>query len=317
MVGAQAARRAGLITAGQRYAWRMNLFFDSFWRAVAYCLRPRVILLSLLPLVLVIGLTVGLGYLFWDDALDQVRSVLETSAFANSGWAWLDSVGWGRFKIVLPPLIVVFTVTPLIVVLSLLVVALLMTPFMVRLVALRRFAALEERKGASFLNSVVWSLGSTLLALVAMVVSIPLWFVPPLVLVLPPLIWGWLTYRVMAFDALAQHADNEERRTLMARHRSQLLGMGVLAGYLGAAPSLVWASGVLFAAAFVILVPLAIWIYTLVFAFSSLWFAHYCLAALQALRNERNAAHQAIDEATPALPDAPSQASAPLLSSKE
>jgi len=36
----------------------------------------------------------------------------------------------------------------------------------------------------------------------------------------------------------------------------------------------------------VILVPLAIWIYTLVFAFSSLWFSHYCLAALQALRAE-------------------------------
>jgi hypothetical protein len=60
--------------------------------------------------------------------------------------------------------------------------------------------------------------------------------------------------------------------------------MGVFCGFLGAAPSLIWASGALFAAAFVILVPLAIWIYTLVFAFSSLWFAHYGLAALQALR---------------------------------
>ena len=48
-----------------------------------------------------------------------------------------------------------------------------------------------------------------------------------------------------------------------------------------------WASGALFAAAFVVLVPLAIWIYTLVFAFSSLWFAHYCLAALELrLRSE-------------------------------
>ena len=65
-----------------------------------------------------------------------------------------------------------------------------------------------------------------------------------------------------------------------------LLGIGVLTGYLGAAPSIVWASGALFAAAFVILVPLAIWIYTLVFAFASLWFAHYCLAALERLRAE-------------------------------
>lgn len=287
----------------------MNLFLDSFWRAAAYCLRPRVILLSILPLVLVIGLTVGLGYLYWDSALDQVRLVLESSEFVNNGWAWLDSMGLGRIKTMLAPLIVIFTVTPLIVVVSLLVVALLMTPVLVRLVALRRFAALEERNGASFLHSVAWSLGSTVLALAALVVSIPLWFVPPLVLVLPPLIWGWLTYRVMAFDALATHASAEERRTILKQHRMQLLGMGVLAGYLGAAPSLVWASGVLFAAAFVILVPVAIWIYTLVFAFSSLWFTHYCLTALQNLRRERETAVVVVE------PPAPEQAP-PLISAE-
>jgi hypothetical protein len=63
--------------------------------------------------------------------------------------------------------------------------------------------------------------------------------------------------------------------------------MGVATGYLGAAPSIVWASGWFFAAAFPILIPVAIWIYTLVFAFSALWFAHFSLAALQVLRRER------------------------------
>ena len=268
----------------------MTLFFDSFWRAAAYCLRPRVILLSVLPLVLVVALTVGLGYFYWDVAMDQVRLLLESSEFVNNGWAWLDSIGLGRIKTVLAPMVVIFVVTPLIVMVSLLVVALLMTPMLVRLVALRRFPALEERNGASFLYSVAWSLSSTVLALLATVASLPLWFVPPLVLILPPLIWGWLTYRVMSFDALANHASAEERRTVLKRHRMQLLGMGVLTGYLGAAPSLVWAFGALFAVTFfVFLVPLAIWIYTLVFAFSSLWFTHYCLAALQALRQERAA----------------------------
>ena len=264
----------------------MNLLLDSFWRAAAYCLRPRVILLSVLPLLLIMALTVGLGYFFWDAALDEVRRVLESSAFVNYGWAWLDRQGLGHIKTVLAPLIVIFAVTPLIVVFSLLVVALLMTPYLVRLVALRRFADLEERKGASALNSVLWSLGSTLLAVLALVVSVPFWLIPPLVLVLPPLIWGWLTYRVMAFDAMAQHADKAEREELFRRHRMPLLGIGIVTGALGAAPSLVWASGALFAAAFVILVPLAIWIYTLVFAFSSLWFTHYCLAALHAMRRE-------------------------------
>ena len=125
-----------------------------------------------------------------------------------------------------------------------------------------------------------------MLALVALVVSIPLWLVPPLILILPPLIWGWLTYRVMAYDALAEHASRQERLEIFRRHRGWLLGIGVLTGFLGAAPSLLWASGALFAVAFVVLMPVAIWVYTLVFAFSALWFAHYSLAALQALRAE-------------------------------
>jgi hypothetical protein len=279
----------------------MNLFLDSFWRAVAYCIRPRVIALSFFPLLLMVGLALGLGYFYWDRALDLVRAALETSMVVNTVWAWLQSVGAGSLKVVLVPLIVIFAVTPVIVVLSLLTVALLMTPALTALVAERRFPKLERKRGGSLAWGLLWSLGSTVLALIAMLISIPLWLIPPLILVLPPLIWGWLTYRVMAFDALAEHASAEERKEIFRRHRGWLLGIGVLTGYLGAAPSLIWASGALLAAAFVILVPLAIWIYTLVFAFSSLWFAHYCLAALQALRLERATAVTPLTAGTPNL----------------
>ncbi|WP_137895841.1 EI24 domain-containing protein [Ramlibacter sp. 2FC] len=265
----------------------MTLFLDSFWRAVAYCMHPRVIALSFLPLVAMVALALGLGYLYWEPALDGVRAMLEGSDLLTQLWRWLEGLGLGQLKTVLAPLIVIFAVTPLIVVFSLLAVGLTMAPALVRLVAERRFAHLERKRGGSLALSLLWSFGSTLLALVALVLSLPLWLVPPLILVLPPLIWGWLTYRVMAFDALAEHASKDERQEILRRHRLWLLGIGVLTGYLGAAPSIVWASGALFAAAFVILVPVAIWIYTLVFAFASLWFAHYSLAALERLRAER------------------------------
>jgi hypothetical protein len=268
----------------------MNLFLDSFWRAVADCLRPRVIVLSMLPLILMVALSLTLGYFYWDSALDGVRGMLEASSLLATLFEWLQGIGAEGFKTVLAPLIVVFAVTPLIVLMSLLVVALLMTPALVTMVAERRFGQLERKHGGSMLASVLWSLGSTLLALVALLVSIPLWLIPPLILILPPLIWGWLTYRVMAFDALAEHASKPERLEILRRHRSSLLAIGVISGYLGAAPSLLWASGALFVVAFVILVPIAIWVYTLVFAFSSLWFTHYSLAALQNLRSVDNGA---------------------------
>ena len=265
----------------------MNLMLDSFWRAVAYCLHPRVIALSFLPLVIMVGLALGWGYFFWESTLEWVRLSLESVSLMNTFWNWLQSLGLGSLKTVLVPLIVIFAVTPLVVILSLVLVAMMMTPAMVTLVAERRFSQLERKKGGSIMDSVMWSLGSTLLAIAILILTIPLWLVPPLILILPPLIWGWLTYRVMSFDALAEHATKEERRTIMQKHRGRLLLIGIITGYMGAAPSLVWASGALFAAAFVILVPVAIWIYTLVFGFASLWFSHYCLAALEQLRSEQ------------------------------
>ena len=265
----------------------MKLLFDSFWRAAAYCLHPRVIVLSLLPLVLMAGLALGLGYFFWESAIDAVRASFDSWAILKTMTGWLEGIGLANLKTVLAPMVVVFLTTPVIVVLSLLLVAAFMTPAMLTMVADRRFPLMARKHGGSFLGSGFGALWATVAALVALLVSIPLWFVPPLVLILPPLIWGWLTYRVMTYDVLAEHASADERRELVRRHRGTLLGIGVLTGYLGAAPSLVWASGAIAIVFAPVLVPAAVWIYTLVFAFSALWFAHFCLAALQVLRAER------------------------------
>jgi hypothetical protein len=278
----------------------MKLLIDSFWRSAMYCLYPRVIGLSVFPLVLIVALSWLLGYFYWDSAVTLVRAWLDASSWLAVVWRWLEGVGLPELKTVVAPLLVIFSFTPLVVVASLLAVSFLMTPALTRMVAERRFAGLQRKHGGSLLASLWWTFFSMVLALGALVLTLPMWLVPPLALLLPAFIWGWLTYRVMAFDVLAEFASAEERHTLMARHRMSFLGMGMITGLMGAAPSLVWASGALFAAAFVILVPVAIWIYTLVFAFSSLWFAHFALAALQALRNEPRAA--AVDEVLDASP---------------
>ena len=267
----------------------MHLLLDAFWRAAAYCLHPRVILLSILPLFVVGGIAACLSYFFWEDTVAAVRASMESWQLLAALFQWLDSIGARAFRSVLAPLVIVALAVPVVVVLSLLLVAVLMTPAIVKLVATRRFPRLERLHGASFWQSALTSLGCTLLALLALAISIPLWFIPPLILLLPPLIWGWLTYRVMAFDVLAEHASIEERRVILQEHRWPMLGMGVIAGYLGAAPSLVWAFSALTLIFAPLLIVVAVWLYTLVFAFSALWFAHYGLAALQRLRAARAA----------------------------
>ena len=258
--------------------------FDSFWRAVAYCLHPKVMLLSLAPLVIVGGIAGALGYFYWEPAVSGVRAWLDEAALLDTLSGWLGSMGAGGWSSVLAPLVIVALAVPVFVVASLLVASLLMTPAIVRLVAARRFPSLEARRGGSFLSSIATSLGCTALAILALVLSVPFWFVPPLVLVLPPLIWGWLTYRVLSYDVLAAHATGDERLRLLGDERWPLLGMGIACGMLGAAPSLLWAVSALALVFAPLLILVSIWLYTLVFAFSSLWFAHYLLAALERIR---------------------------------
>ena len=262
----------------------MGLILLSCWRAALDCLRPRVLLLSLVPLALTAVACGVLGWLWGADAVALAARGLDAVPGVANGLAWLRDAGVGDGHAVLATLLVAAIAVPGLAVLSLLAVAMAMTPALVGLVAGRHFPGLERKQGASAWQSLGWSLAATGAALLAFAISIPLWLIPPLVLVLPPLIWGWLTYRVMAFDALASHASAAERQAIFGRHRLPLLAIGVACGYLGAVPALAWASHLLFAAGFLVLAPLALWLYTLVFAFSSLWFLHYALAALQRLR---------------------------------
>lgn len=271
----------------------MKLLLDSFWRAVLYCLHPRVMALSLMPLLLLSILGGLLGYFFWSSAVEAVRLALEGSGFFGTILDWFTRFGLQAFRAAVAPIVVIALVTPALIFLVMLVVAFLMTPALISLVSQRRFPELARADGTALtlLRSAAWTLGSIAIAVVLMLVSMPLWFIPPLIMILPPLIWGWLTYRVMSFDALASHASADERRVVMKQHRSSLLVMGLVAGFLGAMPSLIWALGAMAAVFAVILLPIMLWLYTLVFAFSSLWFIHYCLAALELYRRPQATVH--------------------------
>ncbi|MBP7132969.1 MAG: EI24 domain-containing protein [Aquabacterium sp.] len=276
----------------------LGRMLDAGWRALAYCLMPQVIWLSLLPLVLAAVTLGGLAWWGWGDGVAWVRSVLDGWVVSHHVLAALDGWGLSQLRMAMAPLVLVLVVIPLVVVTCLLLVATLMTPALVKLVVRRRFPGLVSRYQAPWWRSLWWSSQATLLALSVMVVSLPLWLVPPLAVVLPPLIWGWLTYRVLVFDTLADLATPQERDELLRTHRSTLLTMGVISGYLGAAPAALWALGVVALALAPVILLLSVWIYTLVFAFAGLWFAHFLLAALNALRLEASAAEPLLPSQT-------------------
>lgn len=262
-------------------------WLDAAWRAAAYCAHPRVIGWSLAPLLLAALGSVVLMWFAWEPMVAAVRAFIDHWRLADVLLNWLDAHRAEQWRSVIANGLLLALMLPVVMAVALLLVAALMTPAMAKLVAQRRFPELERRHGGSFWGGLLGSLGATLLALTLTVLSLPLWLIPGVVLLLPPLIWGWLSYRVFSYDVLAEHASRAEREALLRRHRVPLLLIGVVCGYLGAAPSLLFAFGALGLILAPLLLPLALFLYMLVFAFTALWFTHYALAALQQLRSAK------------------------------
>jgi uncharacterized membrane protein HdeD (DUF308 family) len=143
---------------------------------------------------------------------------------------------------------------------------------------------MDKKKGGGLLGSFIYTIWSAFICLALVMLTLPVWWLPPLVAVLPPLLWGWLTMRLMSYDMLAQHASPQERDTLLLQHRWPLLLMGIISGMLGAVPTFFWATSALALVLFPIVSFVALWVYSLIFVFAALWFAHYLLEALKELR---------------------------------
>jgi Etoposide-induced protein 2.4 (EI24) len=272
----------------------------AFGRAMATCARPATWALALLPLLPVLAAVGVLGWLLWEPMLDAVRALLGHVAVSEGVWRWLHDAGWPQLRSVLAPALVVLLALPLVLLLALLAVALLALPPLARGIVARGYPALQPADGCALPRRLLWTLGTVLSAAAALLVSLPLWLVPPLALVLPPLIWGWLAARLLSYLALAGHASADERRRVRRGRRWALWAMGIGTGYLALLPALLWSLGsVAFVLAPFFLLAAAAG-FVAVFVLAAAWFAHLVLAELAALRALPGTAASPLPPAAPA-----------------
>ncbi|QWE09289.1 EI24 domain-containing protein [Polynucleobacter ibericus] len=261
--------------------------FKSFGMALAGTMHPRMLWLSLRPFLIVSVLWGVLIWLMWAPALEALSIFLTTSIFTSWIQEGLIWAGFENARAWIAPLFFVMLIIPLITISLLVFIAFSTVPAIVRIASRQsQFQGLESKRGGSFFGSLIYSLWSALICLVLVMLTLPVWWVPPLVAVLPPLLWGWLTMRLMSYDVLAKHASAEERDLLIQKYRWPLLCMGIASGMLGAVPTFFWATSALALVLFPIVSFVALWIYSLIFVFAALWFSYFLLDALKQLREE-------------------------------
>ena len=266
----------------------MRGILDAWARALRSQFTGRMLLLSVLPFILSVILWGVLLYLGFQPLLDAVQSLFAQHGGYAASSGMLALFGMSMLKTVAVPLLAMLLLLPLMIMSSLIFMGVAAMPAIGRHVAGRleaQFGKLEKKEGGSLLGSLATGLGAVLIFLVLWLLSLPLYLFPPVALVAQVVLWGWMTARVMSYDALASFASAEERRLLLRRHRGPLLAIGMISGAAGALPGLAWIGGALVSVLlFPFLAMLSIWLYVMIFLFTGLWFQYYLLKALFVLR---------------------------------
>ena len=267
----------------------MSDLIRSLGLALVGTMHPKMLWLSFRPFLIVSIFWGVVIWLIWSPALEMLRTFLTASIFTSWIQSGLEYVGFDEARAWIAPLFLVILLIPIIAISLLVFIAFSTVPAVVDSVAKQKaYEGIMRIKGGSFIGSFFYTLWSALICLALVMLTLPVWWIPPLFAILPPLLWGWLTMRLMAYDVLLDHATSEERNQLLEEHRWTLLGMGVVAGMIGAVPTFFWATSVLALVLFPFVSFVALWIYSLIFIFSALWFSHFLLHALKQLRQKEH-----------------------------
>jgi len=257
--------------------------------ALVGTMHPKMLWLSFRPFLIVSIFWGVVIWLIWSLALEMLRTFLTASIFTSWIQSGLEYVGFDEARAWIAPLFLVILLIPIIAISLLVFIAFSTVPAVVDSVAKQKaYEGIMRIKGGSFVGSFFYTLWSAFICLALVMLTLPVWWIPPLFAILPPLLWGWLTMRLMAYDVLLDHATPDERNQLLEEHRWTLLGMGVVAGMIGAVPTFFWATSVLALVLFPFVSFVALWIYSLIFIFSALWFSHFLLYALKQLRQKEH-----------------------------
>jgi len=222
--------------------------FASLLFAFRNLLHPRMLWLMVWPVLVAIGLWGVALFFMWAQLVlwlaERIRAGLAYATF----WVEWDSTDVALFA---AKLLVLLMLVPLVQFTALLILGIFGMPSMVEHVATRRCQSLARRRGGSFAGSVVNSSVAVLGLIGLGLLSLPLWFFPPLWPAIPLLIFGWVNQRVLRYDALAEHASEAEMTRIFREQRFTMYLLGVILALVAYVPFIGLFAPVVFGLAFI------------------------------------------------------------------
>jgi CysZ protein len=215
---------------------------------VANLFHPRMLWLMIWPMLVALAVWGTVALVLWTRLALWLAALLKQWLEPALGFLRLD---FGDATLVAANVILFLLFVPLVYLTALFILGVFGMQKMVDHVAARSFPQLQRRRGGGTTGS-VWN-GIVALAgmLLLFVVSLPLWFLPPLWPLIPLAILSWGNQRLLRYDALAEHADAAEMARIFRERRGALYLLGFLLALLAYVPLVGFVGPVVFGLAFI------------------------------------------------------------------
>jgi uncharacterized protein involved in cysteine biosynthesis len=192
-------------------------------RALPLLFTARIIALATLPLLVAVIVWIGIAVMAWNPVTEAIARFFSSA----------EPGAWQRFA---ADAIAALMFVALAVVTALTAIAVLTMPVIVKIVAARHFPALEAKRGGTLAGSIRNASVALAVFVVLWLLALPLLVLPPLYVVASLLLNAWLSQRMFRYDALAEHASEQEIASILRDNRSRLFGLGVVLSPLSLVP---------------------------------------------------------------------------------
>ncbi len=203
--------------------------FQALKSALRHLFHPAILGVMLIPAIGALVIWAGLSWWFWDSWTGAIESALVSA----SSDGWLARLELFRFAGFAAALAVLALIAPAVMATAMLISAVFAMPVLVAQVSSRDFPDLQRQRGGTFTGSVLNAVTSVGAFALLWLATLPLWlFLGPLAAIAPWALSAYLNQRLFRYDALAEHASQDEMQRIFSERFSDLFMLGLVTGAL-------------------------------------------------------------------------------------
>lgn len=188
-------------------------------------IRFKIAWIIIWPILVSTLLWLIIGFIFQDSFSELILLVLSEMGIGE----WLQNMESGWITSGIQSLIHIILFIPLVIITTLLITTIFVMPALIKLVAKRSYPELKRKHGGTLGGSIVNAILASAIFILIWIITVPLWAVGAGIII-PFVAAAFMNQQLFRYDALSEHASEQEIKIICASNRYSLWGLGLLTG---------------------------------------------------------------------------------------